>query len=61
MLIVLLLLSGLMLSSASGPGAAFSHSLLLVAGDHGQGLRGDHGGGSREETQTVMMAFDVGR
>lgn len=45
----------------AGGARSFARTLLLVAGDHGQGLRGDHGGSSAEETDTVLLAFDIGR
>lgn len=38
-----------MLESQSGPGGIHENTLLLVMGDHGQTLNGDHGGGSPEE------------
>ncbi|CAN1345016.1 GPI ethanolamine phosphate transferase 3 [Linum perenne] len=37
------------LSNKSGPGGLHENTLLLVMGDHGQTLNGDHGGGSAEE------------
>jgi len=33
--------------------------LLLVMGDHGMTLSGEHGGGSKEEVETVLVAVDV--
>ncbi len=45
----------------AGPGGPYSRTLLLVMGDHGQTLTGDHGGGSAEEVDTVMVAFHLGR
>ena len=38
-----------MLESQSGPGGLHENTFLLVMGDHGQTLNGDHGGGSPEE------------
>lgn len=38
-----------MLESQSGPGGIHENTLLIVMGDHGQTLNGDHGGGSAEE------------
>lgn len=37
------------LVNQSGPGDLHENTLLLVMGDHGQTLNGDHGGGSPEE------------
>lgn len=37
------------LESQSGPGDLHENTMLLVMGDHGQTLNGDHGGGSAEE------------
>lgn len=37
------------LEGQSGPGGLHENTLLLVMGDHGQTLNGDHGGGSAEE------------
>ncbi|KAF3942584.1 hypothetical protein CMV_030771, partial [Castanea mollissima] len=46
-----------MLESQSGPGGVHENTLLLVMGDHGQTLNGDHGGGSPEEVETSMFAM----
>nr|POE55187.1 isoform 2 of gpi ethanolamine phosphate transferase 3 [Quercus suber] len=46
-----------MLESQSGPGGIHENTLLLVMGDHGQTLNGDHGGGSPEEVETSMFAM----
>lgn len=48
------------MATAAGPGGAFEDALLLVAGDHGQTLGGDHGGGSPEEVDSVLVAVDLG-
>ncbi|CAN0865258.1 GPI ethanolamine phosphate transferase 3, partial [Linum grandiflorum] len=45
------------LSSQSGPGGLHENTLLLVLGDHGQTLNGDHGGGSAEEVETAFFAM----
>ncbi|GFZ13813.1 alkaline-phosphatase-like family protein [Actinidia rufa] len=37
------------LESQSGPGGLHENTLLLVMGDHGQTINGDHGGGNTEE------------
>lgn len=44
------------LESHSGPGDIHENTLLLVMGDHGQTLNGDHGGGSPEEVETSIFA-----
>ncbi|XP_075651995.1 uncharacterized protein LOC142622418 isoform X1 [Castanea sativa] len=46
-----------LLESQSGPGGVHENTLLLVMGDHGQTLNGDHGGGSPEEVETSMFAM----
>ncbi len=38
-----------MLEKESGPGGLHEGTMLLVMGDHGQTLHGDHGGGTSEE------------
>jgi hypothetical protein len=45
------------LESQSGPGGLHENTLLVVMGDHGQTLNGDHGGGSAEEVCTTLMVF----
>ena len=42
-------------------GADADDTLLLIAGDHGQTLGGDHGGGSPEEVDSVLVAIDIGK
>ena len=37
------------LKSQSGSGGLHENTFLVVMGDHGQTLNGDHGGGSPEE------------
>ncbi|GIL64386.1 hypothetical protein Vafri_18224 [Volvox africanus] len=54
-----------MLLAGAGDGTAgaegpYSRTLLLVLGDHGQTMSGDHGGGSDEERDSVLLAFHVG-
>ncbi|KAF2321987.1 hypothetical protein GH714_005233 [Hevea brasiliensis] len=46
------------LESQSGPGGLHENTLLLVMGDHGQTLNGDHGGGSAEEVETSIFAMN---
>ncbi|XP_050208690.1 uncharacterized protein LOC126659389 isoform X2 [Mercurialis annua] len=45
------------LESQSGPGGLHENTLLVVMGDHGQTLNGDHGGGSAEEVETSIFAM----
>ncbi|CAJ2650077.1 unnamed protein product [Trifolium pratense] len=45
------------LESQSGPGGLHENTLLVVMGDHGQTLNGDHGGGSAEEVETAIFAM----
>lgn len=47
------------LVSQSGPGGLHENTLLLVMGDHGQTLNGDHGGGSAEEVETSIFAMSM--
>ncbi|WZN59363.1 GPI ethanolamine phosphate transferase [Chloropicon roscoffensis] len=39
----------------------FGRALLLVFGDHGQTRSGEHGGSTREEVSTVLLAYDIDR
>ena len=52
--------AGMLLDTAA-PGQPHHDTLLIVMGDHGQTVAGDHGGGSADETDTVIMAFNVGK
>ncbi|RCV24132.1 hypothetical protein SETIT_5G060000v2 [Setaria italica] len=45
------------LRSLSKPGGTHENTLLLVMGDHGQTLNGDHGGGTAEEVETSLFAW----
>uniref|UniRef100_A0A453K2Z6 Uncharacterized protein n=1 Tax=Aegilops tauschii subsp. strangulata TaxID=200361 RepID=A0A453K2Z6_AEGTS len=45
------------LKSLSTPGGPHENTLLLVMGDHGQTLNGDHGGGTAEEVETSLFAW----
>ncbi|KAL3621584.1 hypothetical protein CASFOL_036496 [Castilleja foliolosa] len=45
------------LESQNGPGGLHENTMLLVMGDHGQTLNGDHGGGTAEEVETTIFAF----
>ncbi|GAV85690.1 Phosphodiest domain-containing protein [Cephalotus follicularis] len=46
------------LRNKSGPGGLHENTLLLVMGDHGQTLNGDHGGGTAEEVETSIFAMN---
>lgn len=46
-----------MLDNQSGPGNLHENTLLVVLGDHGQTLNGDHGGGSAEEVCTNISFY----
>lgn len=43
------------LKNQSGPGGLHEDTMLLVLGDHGQTLNGDHGGGTSEEVPLVSL------
>ncbi|KAI3459896.1 hypothetical protein Pfo_016559 [Paulownia fortunei] len=45
------------LESQSGPGGLHENTMLLVMGDHGQTINGDHGGGTAEEVETAIFAL----
>ncbi|CAM6100656.1 unnamed protein product [Calypogeia fissa] len=45
------------LGNMSKPGGLFEDTLLIVMGDHGQTLNGDHGGGTPEEVETALFAM----
>ena len=47
------------LESQSGPGGLHENTLLLVMGDHGQTINGDHGGGNAEEVQYLLRFFTI--
>ncbi|PSR97833.1 GPI ethanolamine phosphate transferase [Actinidia chinensis var. chinensis] len=47
------------LESQSGPGGLHENTLLLVMGDHGQTINGDHGGGNAEEVETAIFAMGL--
>jgi hypothetical protein len=44
----------------AGPGQLHGRTLLLVFGDHGQTMTGDHGGGSPEELDSALVAVNLG-
>lgn len=43
----------------SGPGDIHEHTLLIIIGDHGQTMSGDHGGGSDEEVDSAIIAVNL--
>nr|XP_043614047.1 GPI ethanolamine phosphate transferase 3 [Erigeron canadensis] len=45
------------LQSQSGKSGPHENTLLLVMGDHGQTVNGDHGGGTPEEVETSIFAM----
>ena len=45
------------LQNQSFPGGLHEDTLLLVMGDHGQTLNGDHGGGTAEEVDHILIFF----
>lgn len=47
------------LESQAGPGGLHENTMLIVMGDHGQTLNGDHGGGTAEEVETTMFAMST--
>ncbi len=47
------------LAAAAGPGGPYERGMLLVMGDHGQTMGGDHGGGSAHETDSVLLAVSL--
>ncbi|XP_038894123.1 GPI ethanolamine phosphate transferase 3 isoform X2 [Benincasa hispida] len=49
------------LESQSETGGLHENTLLLVMGDHGQTLNGDHGGGSAEEVETSLFAMSFNK
>ncbi|KAK9725311.1 hypothetical protein RND81_05G135700 [Saponaria officinalis] len=47
------------LKRQSGPGGLHENTFMVVMGDHGQTLNGDHGGGSPEEVETSIFAMST--
>ncbi|CAG7911059.1 hypothetical protein BRARA_J01824 [Brassica rapa] len=47
------------LESQAGPGGVHENTMLIVMGDHGQTLNGDHGGGTAEEVETTMFVMST--
>lgn len=58
LLLVVLLLSESLVSQ-TGPGGPYEDTLLLLLSDHGQTQGGDHGGGTHDETDSVLVAFNL--
>ena len=50
-----------LLKEGAYEGGPFDNTLVVVAGDHGQTLTGDHGGGSPEEVDSIFLAVDISR
>lgn len=50
-----------LLAEGAYEGGPYDSTLLVVAGDHGQTLTGDHGGGSPEEVDSIFLAVDISR
>ena len=48
------------LLGSAGPGGAHEHTVLMVFGDHGQTLTGDHGGGAPQEVDSALFALHMG-
>lgn len=47
------------LVAEAAPGQRHERTLMLVLGDHGQTSTGDHGGGTPEEVDTVLLAVNL--
>lgn len=47
------------LKNQSAPGGLHENTFLIVMGDHGQTLNGDHGGGTAEEVETSLFAMSL--
>ncbi|XP_059075595.1 uncharacterized protein LOC131074124 isoform X2 [Cryptomeria japonica] len=47
------------LKNHSEPGGLHENTMLIVMGDHGQTLNGDHGGGTNEEVETSIFAMSM--
>ena len=48
-----------LLLAGAGPGGPYEDTLLLVMSDHGQTLGGDHGGGSSDEVDSILLAANL--
>ncbi|KIY94906.1 hypothetical protein MNEG_13055 [Monoraphidium neglectum] len=49
------------MAAGAWPGGPYERALLLVLSDHGQTLGGDHGGGSADEADSVLIAAGAAR
>uniref|UniRef100_A0A1D1YWQ8 GPI ethanolamine phosphate transferase 3 n=1 Tax=Anthurium amnicola TaxID=1678845 RepID=A0A1D1YWQ8_9ARAE len=47
------------MKNQSGPGGLHENTFLVVMGDHGQTINGDHGGGTAEEVETSLFAMSL--
>lgn len=47
------------LSQQACPGGVHEETLLVVMSDHGQTLGGDHGGGTPDEVDSILLAFNL--
>lgn len=47
-------------AAAAAAGGDRDRTLVVVVGDHGQTVTGDHGGGSPEEVDSVLVGIDIG-
>ncbi|XP_073122694.1 uncharacterized protein [Henckelia pumila] len=47
------------LENESKPGGLHENTMLVVMGDHGQTINGDHGGGTAEEVETAIFALSL--
>lgn len=47
------------LESQAGPGGVHENTMLIVMGDHGQTLNGDHGGGTAEEVRSWFLLIYI--
>lgn len=43
----------------AGPGGVYADTLLVVLSDHGQTQGGDHGGGTPDETDSILVAMSL--
>ncbi|KZV27431.1 GPI ethanolamine phosphate transferase 3-like [Dorcoceras hygrometricum] len=48
-----------LLERESRPGGLHENTMLIVMGDHGQTINGDHGGGTGEEVETALFALSL--
>lgn len=48
-----------MLVAQAGPGGAYEDTLLVMLSDHGQTQGGDHGGGTPDETDSILVTISL--